>query len=124
MVDPQELQRLDQDDSAGQQDDQPSIDQEILGGEQTPSPEEERLGEPYQTSHDNQGTLVGEEAEQEMMRIEEPGAQPSDEVDTLPEGQGELIDPTVEHVDQETPDRLKAAQPEREVVPVTLDGPN
>ena len=124
MVDPQELQRLDRDDSAIQRDDQPSIDQEIRGGEQTPPPEGERPGEPSQNSHDNQGTLVGEEAEQEMMQMEEPGVQVPDEVSPLPEGQGELIDPVGEgeEVDQETANPLPADHPEKEAVPVTLEG--
>lgn len=123
MVHPEELQKSDQDDGACQEDEQPSIDQEIPGREQTSSPEEERPGEQYQNSHDNQGMLFDEESPQEMMRMEEPGAQPPDEVGALPGGRGELIDPTMEPVDQETPDRLPTDQPEREAVPVTLDGP-
>ena len=114
---------LDQDEGAGQQDVQPSIDQEILGGEPIPSPEEERQEEQYETSDGNQGTLSDRESLQETVSMEEPETQVSDEVGTLPEGQGELINPTVERVDQETPDSLPINLAEREVVPVTLDEP-
>lgn len=123
MSNREEPQMVDQDNSTDQQDEQSGIDHGMLGKEQMLL-RAERQGDQYEDGQDNQGTLSEQEVPQEMMNVEEPGMQPPDEVGTLPEKRGELIDPAMEPVDQEALDRLPTDQPEREVIPATFDSTN
>src|ERR1051326_8734760 len=104
------------DHDAGQQDGQDTLDQ---GTPQPSSLEEERSDD---HTHGNQSALFEEKSEQEMVGMVVPEPHLPDEMQDHPEGQDELIDPVGEEVDQETADTLPGDHPEKEVVPITLEG--
>src|SRR5215472_10118613 len=108
-------------DGAGQQDTQDNGSTEWTSSGEPPLEQEDRHTGEGESEQGHQGMVPSEEAAYEHSSLQEHEVPPQDEIGPQLQGAGELVDPTMEQQDEETPTSAPEELPEQELVPVPAE---